>query len=91
MLRVCYRVGEDFVSIFSRATNSLVFGGSIEQTLSARAYVEARQGSVYWSRVEKCVNKLFFLQPDHCRLSWGYEVHRANRVLELNKVIDYVA
>ena len=71
------------VSILSRAINATLYGGSVHQTLSARAHIEARD-SVRWAQIERRINRLFFWQVDHCAGAWDSEVTRALKTLQRN-------
>jgi hypothetical protein len=70
----------DFGSLLSRAINAFVFNGSTAQTTSARAHIEAPHDPV-WDRRRRLINKLFFLEEDHCAEMWEREVERARYVL----------
>lgn len=71
-----------FGSLLSRTVNALFFGGSMHQTLSARAHVEARNDPA-WERLERRIDWLARRwESRHCALAWAEEVARARRVIE---------
>lgn len=55
-----------------------VTGGFADETLSSRIYREARTGRRGWVVAEKCVNRLFFWQDEHCRRAWLRERQRTH-------------
>ena len=84
MKRVAYilkRLASDLVSLFSRALNAFLFGGSTAQTLSARAYIEGRTDAK-WARRGRIINAVFFWEENHVKASWEQEVERARYTLE---------
>ena len=82
-LHVLYEVGYFFFATLSRAVNATIYKGSMHQTLSARAEVDSRTSYV-WARRKRVINRLFFLQEDHCLKAWNSEVGRAIKTLERN-------
>ena len=84
ILRVLYELGFFLVSLFSRCVNLLVLGGSIYQTTSARVETEVRRGNLNWVSLKTTINKLFFLQEDHCAGARDEELRRAREALRLN-------
>ena len=84
MTRVLYilrRLANDLVSLLSRGINAIVFNGSTAQTLSSRAYIDGRN-SLYWRRIGRVINALFFWQENHVKLAWESEVERARYTLQ---------
>lgn len=93
---VAYEVGYFLLSLISRTINAVFYAGSMHQTLSARAHIEAKDAreaialgwdSVYnrkWIKTENRINGVFFWQRDHCEKSWLSEVTRARLTLERN-------
>ena len=55
-----------------------VTGGFADETLSSRIYRGACTGRRGWVVAEKCVNRLFFWQGEHCRRAWLRERQRAH-------------
>lgn len=51
----------------SQLLNAIV-GGNPNMTLSARAYCED------WKVAERIINKIFFMEEDHCHKSWLRDV-----------------
>ena len=74
-------------SLTSRTINAVVFGGSMHQTLSARAYVESYRDA-RWARRRRWIDAAFFLRSDHCRRYWQAEVDRARRTLSKAEAIE---
>lgn len=62
-----------FASI-SRFINATFFGGTVYQSISARAHCEG------W-KLQGYINALFFWQDDHCAMAWRSEVENARKVL----------
>lgn len=87
ILKPLYEILYTVFSLFSRTLNAVVFGGSMNQTLSARAFVESqlRETSDGWDRIYLFINALFFWQEDHCHGAWLAEVMRATKTLRLNE------
>ncbi|WP_439150812.1 hypothetical protein [Sulfitobacter sp.] len=80
---IAYEVGYFLASLFSRVIHAVFYGGSMHQTLSARAHIEART-STHWQGVQRRINAVFFWQPDHCKRAWDSEVTRARKTLQRN-------
>ena len=80
---IALRFSEAVASSVSRMVNASLLGGSTHQTVSSRAHIEAYT-SPRWAVAEKCINRLFFWQDDHCRWAWEYEVENAIKTLERN-------
>jgi hypothetical protein len=75
-------------SLGSRAVNAIFFGGSMHQTLSARAHVEGRV-CPRWRRMEQRIDRLFAIfERDHCANGWAAEVERAIKTLERNGMFE---
>lgn len=70
---VVHEVWLFLVSLFSRTINAVFFGGSMYQTLPARAYIEGRT-SEKWAR----------RAPRHCERAWASEVERAWKTIRRN-------
>lgn len=69
-------------SMASRLANVLFYRGSIYQTLSARAHIEARDDAA-WEPLERRIDRLagWFGAPRHCSEAWRDEVARARRAV----------
>jgi hypothetical protein len=80
---VIYEVAFFLASILSRVVNATFYGGSMHQTLSARAHIEARD-IARWRQIERRINRVFFWQADHCATAWQAEVTRARKTLARN-------
>ena len=80
---VLWEVGYFLISLVSRIINASVYGGSMHQTLSARAHIEARTDDK-WAGRERRINRIFFWQSGHCARAWLSEVTRARKTLQRN-------
>lgn len=80
---IAYEVGYFLLSIISRVINAAIYEGSMHQTLSARAHIEART-SLQWGQIELRINRLFFWEENHCAEAWLSEVTRAMKTIERN-------
>lgn len=63
----------------SQGINCVVLGGSPDQTVSARAYLNQKEE--YWDVVYKWINKLFFWQQNHCKESHEADIVFARSIL----------
>ena len=52
-----------------------LFGGSPDETLSARAY-RKQPYSFFWLAVDMTLNFIFFWEEDHCKASYNSELER---------------
>ncbi len=68
----------------SQGANCILLGGSPDQTVSARCYVNRNQ--LPWAIAYRAVNALFFWQEDHCRDSHAADVEFAQKVLRATVV-----
>lgn len=89
-LHVAHEVGYFLISLMSRTLNATLYAGSMHQTLSARAHIEARTSQV-WARREARINRLFLWQNDHCAQAWASEVTRARKTLQRNGDLPLMA
>jgi len=81
-LYILRRFVEGVGSLVSRTFNAAVVpGGSTAQTTSAHAHVNPKL-----RRLRRVINAVAFWQDDHCAAAWAYEVERAERTLELNRM-----
>lgn len=80
---IAYEVAFFLASIVSRVVNAVFYTGSMHQTLSARAHIEARTNP-RWMQIERRINRVFFWQEDHCKIAWQAEVSRAWKTIERN-------
>ena len=70
-----------FGSLGSRTINAVFFRGSIHQTFSARAHIEARNYPA-WEPIEAAIDWLASpFEKHHCSVAWRDEVHRATKTL----------
>lgn len=53
---------------------NFLLGGSIKETLSSRAHRMRQKGQPYWGWAADAIDKLFFLQPNHCEKQYLREV-----------------
>jgi len=49
---------------FSQTLNLFLLFGHHDQTISARAHVNQHRAG--WGLARRCINRVFFWQPDHC-------------------------
>lgn len=54
-----------------------LFGGTPDETLSARAY-RKQHSSTKWGVARRCIDVLFFFQPNHCMEAYMSEVENAH-------------
>ena len=59
-----------------QAINAWFFNGWADETISARAYRNSAQGKPKWVMFERWINRLFFMQVNHCERSYRSEVIR---------------
>ena len=71
----------------SQALNGLLPGGSTDITLSGRCYIHARMGKRWAAIAERTIDKLFFWQERHCRLSWAADVRAAADVMFMQELL----
>ena len=50
--------------------------GAPDETLSSRAHRMRLKGHRYWGWTAGAINKIFFLEDDHCRASYEREMAR---------------
>lgn len=56
---------------------NVLFGGAIDEMLSARAYrMDVYEKSKFWKVIRKFIDSLFFLSKDHCFNCFTIEVRR---------------
>ena len=63
----------------SRLLNAIL-GGNPSLTLSARAGLNHRKG--HWSRQRRLINRMFWLQQDHCEFAIRLDTDRNQQALE---------
>lgn len=80
---VAYEVAYFLVSIISRMINATLYGGSMHQTLSARAHIEGVINEEWGRRADR-IDRLFFWEEDHCAQAWAGEVERAWKTIQRN-------
>jgi hypothetical protein len=81
-------MAETVIKYFSRVGTAIsvllnvLLGGSSNQTLSARNYALKREGkpNCVW-----LIDKMFFLEENHCMTSWSYWISRKDVQFEMNK------
>lgn len=64
----------------SQLGHAALFGGNPNITISARSYLNRDKPG--WRHAYKWINRLFFLQKDHCRDSWLSDVEFVLRTAE---------
>jgi hypothetical protein len=63
----------------SQTANLFLLFGHHDQTISARCYCNRHRKG--WRVVYKLVNKVFFWQDDHCRISHEQDIAFAKEIL----------
>jgi len=79
-LYILARFAEMLIAAGSRVLNAAVFGGSMYQTLSSRAFIDG-QTCPKWAKRRDLIDRLFWFQPDHCAKAWAAEVLAARKTL----------
>jgi|GEM_PF-1739223 len=68
----------------SQGGNVVLFNGSPDETVSGRAY---RQGVLQlnpkWASRRRLINRVFFWQTDHCKISHQQDVKMAKAIMAL--------
>jgi hypothetical protein len=67
----------------SATLNTIVFGGDMFTSTSAKAHLE--QDHPAWANRRKFINALFFWQEDHCKSAWETDYKRALQKVERNR------
>ena len=67
----------------SAMLNTIVFGGDMFTSTSARAHLE--QARPAWRNRRRFINALFFWQADHCKAAWQADYERALLKVHANK------
>jgi hypothetical protein len=80
-LYILARIAEMLGAFLSTILNVVVFSGSTHQTTSSRAYIEGKTDPK-WAKRRDFIDRVFFLEPNHCARSWAYQVHNARKTLE---------
>jgi hypothetical protein len=83
-LYILARIAEMLGAFLSTILNVVVFSGSTHQTTSSRAYIEG-QTDPKWARRRDFIDRVFFIQPDHCGGAWAKEVYNARKTLQLSQ------
>lgn len=81
---IVLRFGEALWSATSRFVNATVFGGSVYQSVSARAYDQGRDDLV-WAKRRKLIDKVVFWEDAHCFRAWTLELENASKTIERNR------
>jgi hypothetical protein len=83
-LYILARIAEMLGAFLSTILNVVVFSGSTHQTTSSRAYIEG-QTDPKWAKRRDFIDRVFFIQPDHCAGARAKEVYNARKTLQLSK------
>ena len=67
----------------SAMVNTILFGGDMFTSTSARAHLE--QAHPAWRNRRKFINAVFFWQADHCKRAWEADYARALRKVQANQ------
>lgn len=62
----------------SQTINLWLLFGHHDMTVSARCYINRREP--YWCLAHAAINRLFFWEPDHCRLSFERDVEYSREI-----------
>ncbi len=65
--------------------NALI-GGDPYELISSRAHRETIDGSQFWTKAEKVIDRLFFWQIAHCERTYRYVIEKIKQQAELYKV-----
>ena len=78
--------------VASRFINAAFLGGTVDQSISARAFIET---DPVWEKRRAMIDKVASWLPEslggsdtHCEDAWVWEVENAIRTLERNKVFE---
>ena len=77
-----YTVLVAFAAWLSQGLN-LLLGGHHDMTLSARCYLNRNRPG--WRTAYRLINRLFFWQADHCKISFQSDVRYAEQVLQRHR------
>lgn len=80
-LYVLGRIWDMIAGFFSTLLNVVVFNGSTHQTTSSRAYIDGKTDPK-WAKRRDFINRVFFLDDDHCAGAWTKQVHNARKTLD---------
>jgi hypothetical protein len=75
------RIAEMLGAFLSTIINVVVFSGSTHQTTSSRAYIEGKTDPK-WAKRRDVIDRVFFIQPNHCAGAWAKEVYNARKTLQ---------
>ena len=67
----------------SAMVNTVLFGGDMFTSTSARAHLE--QAHPAWANRRRFINAVFFWQADHCKRAWRDDYDRAMLKVHANK------
>ena len=82
-LHIIREVAAGIAHTCSAMLNTIVFGGDMFTSTSARAHLE--QAHSAWRNRRKFINALFFWQDDHCKAAWQSDYERALLKVHANK------
>ena len=74
-LHIIREVAAGIAHTCSAMLNTIVFGGDMFPSTSARAHLE--QAHPAWRNRRRFINALFFWQSDHCKAAWQSDYERA--------------
>ena len=77
LLYILKEVASGISHTSSALLNTIVFGGDMYTSTSARAHMERHKPE--WAKRRKFINALFFWQEDHCKQAWQSDYDRAFR------------
>ena len=78
-MKKLWYVGKELIHGISHTTsamlNTIVFGGDMYTSTSARAHMEKHEPE--WAKRRNFINNMFFWQEDHCKGAWQADYDRA--------------
>lgn len=76
-------------SLASQLLNVVLYGGETDESVSARCHREGFLGKdPEWEERRRFVNKLFFLQEDHCKAASDQDKAYAEKLIAMYKVYE---
>lgn len=67
----------------SQFANAVVLFGDPDESISGRSYSKGTlDGSRIWYSIGKGINKMFFWDEDHIKVSYYQDIDRARRIIE---------
>lgn len=81
MNKVYKYLGSVAISV-SQMANAVILFGDPDETISGRSYRRGvLDGNIVWKGLSIVINCIFFLQEDHVKESYVFDIKRARRVV----------